>query len=170
MAYLGFEYTGRKLKISPKNCDWDIEIIRGDLIAYRSTTKFNYVYLNEDEDPNFRYSLTKGDLKLLLRSTKPTTRMKVKGKVVQPIKPNRTATPSHGEGDAYRLTIDSSNLKAAWYIKETKTLHVVFHNDDHWAYEDVSMSMVRALENHESQGSYFYHKIRNVKPQYKVAD
>ena len=55
----------------------------------------------------------------------------------------------------------STALKAAEYDRNTQTLFATFNDGARWAYEGVSLSDVRALENATSAGKHFVAHIRD---------
>lgn len=56
--------------------------------------------------------------------------------------------------------VDSSSLKAIWYDRMGKILHVVFNSDNYYKYYGVSYYRYRKLIHAESKGRYFYYYIR----------
>jgi hypothetical protein len=167
MKYNWYRYHGKDIVVPTLNSEWDLEFVDGDRFGYRKARNGKHMVIHfADKDDVFE--LKEKDINRIIANSKGWSG-KVKGKKVEA-----------GEGgldkekindrERYDLQIDSSNLKKAWLDKKNKELHVIFHNDAHWVYQDVTLAQAKRLEKAESQGSYFYYRIRNVKPQYKVSD
>lgn len=62
----------------------------------------------------------------------------------------------------------STALKAAEYDRNTQTLFATFNDGARWAYEGVSLSDVRALENATSAGKHFVAHIRDSRKGHMV--
>lgn len=163
--YKWFKYEGKIVELATDHPEYNIEIHPGDKFAYKKIGANHYVVLRTDMD--FRFKLKVKDAERIINNSAGWSG-KIKGNKVEAGVGGKDK-PNTNTKDIYELQIDSSNLKKAWYDKKEKELHVVFHNDAHWAYEEVTLRQAKALENAESQGRYFIYKIRNVKPQYKVS-
>lgn len=65
--------------------------------------------------------------------------------------------------DVPRRTVESSNIKAVGYHKETRTLVIEFLTGDVYCYSPVTAEGHNRLLHADSVGSFFYKEIRNNK-------
>lgn len=172
--YKWFKYTGKKTVVETKDPEYDINLKVGDRYAYRKFRNKHYIVPRTDLD--YKFEVTVKEAKRIILSSEGWSG-KIKGVVVEAgvggkdkaTKKPKDNAKKRDNDEVYDLTIDSSNLKKAWYDKKEKELHVIFHNDAHWAYEEVSLKLAQAMERADSQGSFFHYKIKQVKPQYRVS-
>lgn len=61
------------------------------------------------------------------------------------------------------VEVESSNIKARGYNKETKTLYLEFHSGGIYKYHPFSSQKNTAFVLSESKGSYFFKNIKNDK-------
>ena len=162
-----FQYEDKRaLQLDCSDPDYYLGITEGDKFGYYKHGTRHWVVPRADLD--FKVHIKPKDAERLLKASKGW-KGKIKGVTVNPGEGGKDKAKSAPTSkDVQVLDINSSNLKAARYFKKERLLEVTFHNDVVWAYEEVSPREAKALENAESQGSFFYYKIRNVKPQYKI--
>jgi len=60
-----------------------------------------------------------------------------------------------------RISVRSSNIKSIGYDEYIKTLEIEFNSGDIYQYFNVPLIKYRSLMSASSDGSYFYHNIRN---------
>ncbi len=178
--YKWFLYQGRDVVLVTDHPEFDLQLVKDAKFGYRKIGANHYVVARSDLD--VRFKVKEKDAKRIINNSRGW-----KGKIrsVQvaagvggldaasaPSKGKRTPSnmPDKNDPNLYVLQIDSSNLARAWLDKKAKELHVVFHSDVHWVYEDVSLKLAKQLEAAESQGRFFIYRIREVKKQYKVSD
>ena len=64
--------------------------------------------------------------------------------------------------------VESSNIAAMGYDKDTKKLHVLFHSGSTYEYADVTPEEHKALKTAQSVGKVFHRLIRGVKQESKI--
>ncbi|AGS81992.1 hypothetical protein O152_gp107 [Pseudomonas phage PaBG] len=178
--YKWFLYQGRDVVLVTDHPEFDLQLVKEAKFGYRKIGANHYVVARSDLD--VRFKIKEKDAKRIINNSRGW-----KGKIrsvpveagtggldapVKSSKGKRTPSnvPDKNDPNLYVLQIDSSNLARAWLDKKAKELHVVFHSDVHWVYEDVSLKLAKQLEAAESQGRFFIYRIREVKKQYKVSD
>lgn len=176
--YQWFVYKGRPVKLLTDHPEFDIQMEPDSKFGFRKIGANHYLVLRNDLDIRFKVK-EKDATRIVnnsvgwggkIRSVQVT---KGVGGLDKPKKaPARRGVnyPDPTDPNLYVLQIDSSNLARAWLDKKAKELHVVFHSDVHWLYEDVSLALAKKLESAESQGRFFIYRIRDVKKQRKISD
>lgn len=156
----------RHFEVETSDKRYNLEFGPGDKFGHFKRGRNHYVVHRSDLD--FQVRIRESDATRLLNASRGW-KGKIKGEIV-----------SAGEGgvdkraqlnndpNVYVLAINSSNLKAAAYYKKEKELEIEFVSGPVWRYQDVSLKLAKAMEDAESQGSFFHHKIKFTKPQYKV--
>ncbi len=156
----------RPLELDCSDPDFLLGIYEGDRYGYYKHGNRHWIVPRNDLD--FKVHIKAKDAERLLKSS-AGWKGKIKGVQALPGDKGGKDVPAPPRSkDVYVLDINSSNLKAARYFKKERSLEVTFHSDVVWMYKDVSPQLAKQLENAESQGSFFYYRIRNVKPQYKI--
>lgn len=163
--YKWFKYEDKRtLELDCSDPDYLLGVFEGDKFGYYKHGSRHWVVPRTDLD--FKVHIKAKDAERLLKSSRGW-KGRIRGTVVKPGQGGKDVKKVMSK-DAQELDINSSNLKAARYFKKDRALEVTFHSDVVWMYEEVTPREAKALEAADSQGSFFYHKIRNVKPQYKV--
>ncbi|MNQ23835.1 hypothetical protein D3C85_370120 [compost metagenome] len=174
--YKWFLYGGRNVTLVTDHPEFDLQLVEGSKFGYRKIGANHYIVSRKMLDIRFKVK-EKDAARITTNSTgwKGTIRgVKVEpgiGGKQKPVKvrPGNSTYPDPNDKNLYILDIDSSNLLRAWLDKKAKELHVVFHSEVHWLYEDVSLAMAKQLEKAESQGQYFHYRIKMVKKQRKIS-
>lgn len=174
--YKWFVYGGRDITLVTDHPEFDLQLGKDAKFGYRKIGANHYLVSRKILD--IRFKVQEKDATRIINNSvgwKGTIRsIKVEagiGGKQKPVKahPGDSNYPDPNDKNIYILDIDSSNLKRAWLDKKAKELHVVFHSDVHWLYEDVSLAMAKQMESADSQGQYFHYRIRNVKKQRKIS-
>ncbi|AFH14538.1 hypothetical protein LU11_gp007 [Pseudomonas phage Lu11] len=151
-----------------------------DQIVLLGRAKETVVRISRNKATDTREAVTASGLRIALgdieRNNRGTFRVKEsaianyakKGETVAPKAPAVKEEKLSVEKEAIRqypirvLKIKpSALLKAAEYDRNTQTLFATFNDGARWAYEAVSLSDVRALENATSAGKHFVAHIRD---------
>lgn len=171
--YKWYIYQGRTVTLVTDHPEFDFQLSEGGKYGHRKIGANHYIVSRADLDTRFKIK-EKDATRITNNST--GWKGKIRGIQVQPgvggkdkpKKPVPGVDPA--DKNIYILEIDSSNLKRAWLDKKRKELHVVFHSDVHWLYEDVSLALAKQMEKAESQGQFFHFRIKTVKKQRKISD
>ncbi len=170
--YKWFIYQGRTVTLVTDHPEFDFQLSEGGKFGYRKIGVNHY--LVSRADLNTRFKIKEKDAIRITTNSKgwkgKIRGIQVEGGVGGKDTPKKAAMLAPEDKNIYTLAIDSSNLKRAWLDKKRKELHVVFHSDVHWLYEDVSLALAKQLEKAESQGQFFHYRIKTVKKQRKISD
>ena len=164
--YKWYIYQGRDVELITDHPELDLGLSAGEKFGYRKIGANHYIV--DRSNLNVRFKVKEKDAVRLIMNSNGWGG-KIKGVPVVKGEGGKDK-PVQKDKNIYTLDIDSSNLKRAWLDVKKKELHVVFHSDVHWLYEDVSLKLAKQLEAAESQGRFFIYRIRDVKPQYKISD
>ena len=163
--YKWFKYMDKRaLELDCSDKEYLLGINPGDRFGYYKRGSYHYVVPRDDLTFQVRIRATDA-ARLLKNST--GWKGKIKGTLVAAGIGGKDKKVAE-DPNIYVLDINSSNLESARYFKKEKELEVEFKNGAVWRYQEVTMRLAKAVESAESQGSFFYYKIRNVKPQYQV--
>lgn len=173
--YKWYIYKGRLVTLVTDHPEFDFQLGPEGKFGYRKIGANHYIVSRADL--NIRFKIKAADAE---RITTNATGWKGKirgiqveagGPVTKPKKAKGSDKyPDENDPNLYILKIDSSNLLRAWVDKKAKELHVVFRNSEaHWLYENVSLALAKQMENADSQGQFFYYRIRGVKPERKIS-
>lgn len=165
--YKWFKYEDKRaLELDCSDKEFLLGIYPGDRFGYYKRGAYHYVVPRNDLD--FKVRIRGSDAARLLDNSSGW-KGKIKGVVMQPGEGGKDKRAKiKADPNIHVLEINSSNLESAKYFKKEKELEVGFKNGAVWRYQEVSPKLAKDLENADSQGSFFYYKIRNVKPQYQV--
>lgn len=154
----------RTVEVETSDDMYDLTFMQGDKYGYFKRGKKHHIV--HRSDLKFQVTISEKDAERLIRNSKGW-RGKIRGVQVQAGKGGKD-TQVTSDKDTYVLDINSSNLRSAVYHKKLKALDIEFHSGVVWRYEEVTLRQAKAMEEAESQGSYFHYKIKLVKPQYKI--
>lgn len=164
--YKWYIYNGREVDLITDHPELDLSLAPGEKFGYRKIGANHY--LVDRGNLNVRFKIKEKDATRLVANSKGWSG-KIRGVAVTKGAGGLDTQPKDDK-NTFTLQIDSSNLKKAWLDKPNKELHVVFHSDVHWVYEDVSLKLAKQLNDAESQGRFFIYRIRDVKKQRKISD
>lgn len=174
--YKWFTYQGRDVTLVTDHPEFDLQLVAGSKFGYRKIGVNHYIVSRKMLDVRFkikeqnakRITTNATGWKGTIRGVKVEAGIGGKQKPVK-ARPGNSTYPDPNDKNLYILEIDSSNLLRAWLDKKAKELHVVFHSEVHWLYEDVSLALAKKLENADSQGQFFHFMIKTVKKQRKIS-
>lgn len=174
--YKWYTYNGRMVTLVTDHPEFDFQLGPGGKFGYRKIGANHYIVSRSDL--NIRFKIKPNDAE---RITTNATGWKGKIRGIQveagtPVaaRPKNVKGsdkyPDENDPNLYILQIDSDNLLRAWVDKKAKELHVVFRKSEaHWVYEDCSLAFAKKLESADSQGSFFYYRVRGVKKERKIS-
>lgn len=169
-SYKWFKYDGRALMFPTSHPDHALSLSKGEIFGYKKIKDKHYVI--DKSNPEIRFEMKETDAERILKVSEgwsgQVRRVPVKAGVGGRDKP---PVSTQNTKELYFLEIDSSNLLSAVYNKKEKILYVNFKTRPYaiYAYPDVSMRLVKGLEEAPSQGRYFIYRIRDVKSFYRVS-
>lgn len=164
-----FSYQGRPLEVRLSN-GLILELKKNNVFALKKgRTKWTYT---DAASLDLKVTLDAYDAERLLNNSKGWSgkvgRYKVEaGEGGRDVK---LITPPDVSDTLITIPADSSTLYRIFYKPAKKILFIEFRSGDRWQYEKVTQKEVDELTKAPSQGSYFYYRIRKVKPQKKVKD
>lgn len=169
-SYKWFLYDGRSLMFPTSHPDHALHLLKGEIFGYKKVKDKHYII--DKSEPDIRFEMKEADALRVLHVSAGWSG-KVNGVSVKAGVGGRDHPPASAQNtkELYFLEIDSSNLLSAVYNKKEKILYVNFKPRPYaiYAYPDVSMRLVKGLEEAPSQGRYFIYRIRDVKSFYRVS-